>query len=61
MQRLVVCRLRHGYKHLWKKKIDQVLENIADRAGLVFNMLDEVIDDFVTNFLSVRNTLNIDK
>lgn len=36
-----------------KKKIDQVLEKHSGiGAGLVFNMLDEVIDDFVTNFLS---------
>ena len=36
-----------------KKKIDQVLEKYSViGAGLVFNMLDEVVDDFVTNFLS---------
>ena len=36
-----------------KKKIDQVLEKYSViGAGLVFNMLDEGIDDFVKNFLS---------
>ena len=36
-----------------KKKIDQILEKYSVMgAGLVFNMLDEMIDDFVKNFLS---------
>ncbi len=36
-----------------KRKIDQVLEEYRGLcSGLVFNILDEVIDDFVGNFLS---------
>ena len=43
-----------------KKKIDQVLEKYSSiGAGLVFNMLDEVIDEFVTNFLSEYGTPSI--
>ena len=36
-----------------KRKIDQILEKYRGiGCGLVFNMLDESIDDFVKNFLS---------
>ena len=40
-----------------KRKIDQVLEKYGGLgSGLVFNILDEVIDDFVGNFLSKYGT-----
>ena len=43
-----------------KMKIDQVLEKYSGiGSGLVFNMLDERIDDFVKNFLSEYGTPSI--
>ena len=43
-----------------KRKIDQILEKYSGRgSGLVFNMLDESIDDFVKNFLSEYGTPSI--
>ncbi len=43
-----------------KMKIDQILEKHSGiGSGLVFNMLDESIDDFVKNFLSEYGTPSI--
>ena len=60
MRRLVGMPFTARYKHFWKKKIDQVLEKYSGiGSGLVFNMLDEAIDDFVKNFLSEYGTPSI--